>query len=189
MRTVAGSSPQLPSGLDRAPRPSARRVTSAFSPQWCSSTQPRWDSPRTRSTRRAGWSWPSARRVVGRMGSLRASEATAVCGLRTRDGGPGEASAGAGSPRPGAGQRHRRRWAGTAAGVKPHPLGTSGQRTQSGSPPGAPDMAGGDTPAWGPTILQLTWPGHWWTGGDPWASPAGQGMGRMRLSPKEAVQQ
>lgn len=54
-------------------------VTSTFSPQWCNSTQPQWDSLWTHSIRRAGWRWPLAQWAVGRTGSQRASEATAVC--------------------------------------------------------------------------------------------------------------
>lgn len=91
----------------------AERVTGAFSPQWCSWAQLRWDSPGNRSFPGVGWRWPSARRVLGRTGSLRASEATAVQ-PGNEDSGPGEAGTGAGSSRAGAGQRHRKSWAGTA---------------------------------------------------------------------------
>ncbi|XP_056367256.1 pleckstrin homology-like domain family A member 3 isoform X1 [Oenanthe melanoleuca] len=45
--------------------------------EWCSWTQPRWDSPGNHSSPGVGWRWPSARQELGTTGSLRASEVTA----------------------------------------------------------------------------------------------------------------
>lgn len=75
----------------------AERVTGAFSLQWCSWTQPRWDSPGNCSFPGVGWRWPLARQVPERTGSLRASEVTTVR-PGDEDSGPREAGAGAGSP-------------------------------------------------------------------------------------------
>ncbi|KAM4885483.1 pleckstrin homology-like domain family A member 3 isoform 1-T1 [Sylvia borin] len=46
--------------------------------EWFSWMQPRWDSPGNCSFPGVGWRWPSVRQVLGRTGSLRASEVTAV---------------------------------------------------------------------------------------------------------------
>lgn len=161
-------------------------VTCTFSPQWCSSTQPRGDSPWTRHIRGAGWRWPLAQRAVGRTASRRGSEATAVCSR-----GWGQWPQGSWCRRwlPvswGRTEAPRKRRC-TAAGVQPHLLSMTGQRTWSWPPAGALDMAGGDIPAWGSIILHLTRAGPWWTGGDYCASPAGQGMAWMRLSLEEAL--
>lgn len=53
----------------------------------------------------------------------------------------------------------------------------------AGPPPGGLDAAGGDIPAWGPTILQLTWLGPWWTGG-PLSLSCGTGDGMDEVKPK-----
>ncbi|KAL2295535.1 hypothetical protein Nmel_017949 [Mimus melanotis] len=90
----------------------AEQVTGTFSLQWRSWMQPRLDSPGNHSFPGVGWRWPSARQVLGTAGSLRASEVTAVQpGIE--DSGPRDAGAGTGSPCAGAGQKHRKSWAGT----------------------------------------------------------------------------
>ncbi|XP_066059791.1 pleckstrin homology-like domain family A member 3 isoform X1 [Chamaea fasciata] len=139
--------------------------------EWCSWTQPRWDSPGNRSFPGVGWRWRSVRQLLGRMGSLRASEVTAVQ--------PGDEDSALGRPVLALALPVPRQDRGAArAGLaQPPPLGTVGQRTQAGPPAGASDKAGGDIPVRGPTTLHsadtcrtLV---HWW---GPQASPAGQGM-------------
>ncbi|XP_068029219.1 pleckstrin homology-like domain family A member 3 isoform X1 [Anomalospiza imberbis] len=146
--------------------------------EWCSWTQPRWDSPGNHSFPGVGWRWPSARQVLERTGSLRASEVTAVQ-PGDEDSGPREAGAGAGSLLSG-----QDRGTAGAGRAQPPPLGTAGQRTQAGPPPGASDKAGGDIPAWGPTTLHSSDVCRTWcTGGDP--RPLLQDRGWMRLCPKD----
>ncbi|XP_063274763.1 pleckstrin homology-like domain family A member 3 isoform X1 [Prinia subflava] len=115
--------------------------------EWCRWTQPRWDSPGSRSSPGVGWRWPSAQQVLGRTESLWASEVTAVQpGMRTVA--PGRLVPALAPPMPG-----QDRGTARAGLAQPAPLGTVGQRTRAGPPPGTSDKAGGDIPAWGPTTL------------------------------------
>lgn len=151
----------------------AEWVTEAFSLQWCSWMQPRWDSPGNRPG--VGWRWPSVRRVLGRTGSLRASEVTAVQ-PGDEDSAPGRPVLALASPVPG-----QDRGTARAGLAQPQPLGTAEQRTQAGPPPGASDKAGGDISAWGHTTLHSA--GPWCTGGDP--KPLLQDRGWIRLCLKD----
>ncbi|XP_033375840.1 pleckstrin homology-like domain family A member 3 isoform X1 [Parus major] len=133
--------------------------------EWCSWTQPRGDSPGNRSFPGVGWRWPSARQVLGRTGSLRANEVTAV-----QPGDQDRPALALALPVPG-----QDRGTAGAGLAQPPPLAQQG--TQAEPAPGASDEAEGDIPAWAPTTLHSVdmcrTSVHWW---GPQASPAGQGM-------------